>query len=141
MKKWFMIYLLAIIVFAATTPAKAEGIAKKELPAKFELMVTGTEVEIVTLGGIDYECTTKYYFVNGKEHINGVFDRCFPLTSAEPTPDPEPEPTEDEPTICNGCPDINISQPMRTIKNKKFKSYNLNFGIPCCECYQKMMQK
>ncbi len=27
------------------------------------------------------------------------------------------------------------------VRTKKFKSYNLNFGIPCCDCYQKMMQK
>jgi hypothetical protein len=27
------------------------------------------------------------------------------------------------------------------IKNRRFKRYNVNFGIPCCDCYQKMMQK
>lgn len=114
MKKWFMIYLLAVIVFAATTPALAEDIPKVERPDLFGLMVTATEVEEVTEGGITYKCTTTYYYKNGREHINGVFDRCFPLTSVEPTPDPEPEPTE--PTICNGCPDINISHRFKTIK-------------------------
>lgn len=127
MKKWFMIYLLAIIVFAATTPAKAEGIAKKELPEKFELMVTGTEAEIVTIGDVAYECTTKYYFVNGKEHINGNVDRCFPLSSST-TPDPggeEPEPTGT--SIQNGAI-LNFDfgeipkHELKPFKNKPFKT-------------------
>jgi len=25
-----------------------------------------------------------------------------------------------------------------SLKNKKFKSYNLNIGIPCCDCYKKL---
>ena len=27
------------------------------------------------------------------------------------------------------------------VKNKRFKHLNVNFGIPCCDCYQKLMQK
>lgn len=120
MKKWFMIYILAIIVFAATAPVKAEEINKVIRPDLFGLMVSSGEVDAgtVIIGGITYECTTEYYYVNGKEHINGNKDRCFPLPE-EPTPDPGEEP--DVPTVCNGCPDINISHPMKTFKNKRFK--------------------
>ncbi|MFX0027923.1 MAG: hypothetical protein ACFE8B_01835 [Candidatus Hermodarchaeota archaeon] len=27
------------------------------------------------------------------------------------------------------------------LKNKKLKSFNINFGIPCCECYKKLTEK
>lgn len=27
------------------------------------------------------------------------------------------------------------------VKNKKFRNYNLNFGIPCCDCYKKMIDE
>ena len=27
------------------------------------------------------------------------------------------------------------------VKNKKLQRYNVNFGIPCCDCYQKIVDK
>ena len=124
MKKWFMIYLLAIIVFAATTPAKAE-VVWKELPDKFGIMIKMTETETVIKGGITYECTKIIYKENGKEYVNGVIDRCFPIStdSQEDPQDSQEESTseEDEPTICNGCPNINVSTPMKTFKNNRIK--------------------
>ncbi|MFX1374829.1 MAG: hypothetical protein ACFFA0_03350 [Promethearchaeota archaeon] len=27
------------------------------------------------------------------------------------------------------------------VKNKKLQMYNVNFGIPCCDCYQKIIDK
>ena len=120
MKQLMLILTITILLLSNPFAAKAEDIPKVERPDLFGLMVTGTEVEVVTVGGASYECTTTYYYINGAAHVNGNKDRCFPLASSEPTPDPEPTGT----TICNGCPDINISHPMRTFKNKKFRSIN-----------------
>lgn len=113
MKQLMFVLTIAILLLSNPFAVKAEDIPKVERPDLFGLMVTATESETVTVGNVDYLCTTTYYYKNGKEHINGVFDRCLPLTSTEPTPEPEPDPNEepsgDITTIWNGAPDINVN--------------------------------
>lgn len=122
MRNLFLFLTLAILCNFSPSMAKAEDGDIVFSNPKYKEDIS-TKNRVVDPSGFDYTINgfvVPCLWISQSYPVQAGGFYCFESLKTPVNPEPTPEP-EDEPTICNGCPDINISTPMKTFKNNRIK--------------------